>query len=512
MNGAEAIVRTLVGADVDVCFANPGTSEMHFVSALDRVPEMRSILCLFEGVATGAADGYARMADRPAASLLHLGPGQANGLANLHNAKRAKVPLISIVGDHATYHKQYDSPLESDIEAAARTVSGWVGRADAAANIGMLTAQAVMAANGPPSTIATLIVPADVAWGDDAAPVTPPLRLSPATVDDDVIAAIASVLRSGEPVALLLGGQSTRERVLRDASRIAAGTGARLLTETAPQRLQRGAGLPNVERLQYRAEAAAAQLSGLRHLVLVDSKSPVSFFAYPGMRSDLVPSDCLVHVLCAHGDDVVGAVASLADRVAGDVLPVLTALARPDAPSGPLTAATFAAAIGRVLPEGAIVVDESNTAGIHAPAATIGAPPHDWLRLTGGAIGIGLPLALGAAIAAPDRPVFDLQADGSAMYTFQALWTMARENADVTVIVLANRSYAILRAELDRTGATGGRAADALFDLTRPDLDFVSLAKGLGVEAERVATAEDLTGALERAVAHRGPNLIEAVL
>ena len=512
MNGAHALIQTLVDAGVDVCFTNPGTSEMHFVAAVDEVPGMRTILGLFEGVVTGAADGYARMADKPAATLLHLGPGMANGMANLHNARRARVPMVNIVGDHATYHTQYDAPLESDIESAARTFSGWYGRPLQTANLCDAAADAVAASFGPPAQIATLVLPADVSWTDGATPVAPRARAAAATVGDDVVESVAKALVSGEPCLLLLGGTANRDAHLRDASRISIATGARMLTETFPTRVQRGAGIPAVERVQYFAEFAQAQLEGIRHLILVDAKSPVSFFAYPGKASDLVPSGCEVHVLAGHGDDAAGALAALADRVAADVSPAVVPASRPDRPTGALSAETVSAAVGALLPEGAIIVDEAATSGIFAPSATAGCPPHDWLTLTGGAIGIGLPLSVGAAVACPDRPVIDLQADGSAMYTIQALWTMAREQLDVTTVLFNNRSYAILNLELSRVGANPGPKALDMLDLSRPDLSFASIATGLGVDAVTATDAESFATAFDRAVAEPGPHLIEAII
>jgi acetolactate synthase-1/2/3 large subunit len=512
VNGAHALLHTLVDAGVDVCFTNPGTSEMHFVAAVDEVPGMRTILGLFEGVVTGAADGYARMADRPAATLLHLGPGMANGMANLHNARRAGVPMINIVGDHATYHKQYDAPLESDIDAAASTFSGWVRRPMRSEDLAQAAVEAVAAAMGPPQQISTLILPADVSWGEDATPAPPSAPSAGATVADDVVEQVAKVLVSGEPCVLLLGRSANRETSLRAASRIVSATGARMLTETFPTRLTRGAGVPAIERLQYLSEFAVAQLEGTRHLILVDAKSPVAFFAYPGMASDLVPEGCQVHVLATAVDDATGALEHLADRVAADVDPVLAPAARPDRPTGKVTADAVARAVGALLPEGAVVIDEAATSGIFAPGATAGAPRHEWLTLTGGAIGIGLPLAVGAAVAAPDRQVIALQADGSAMYTIQALWTMAREGLDVTTVIYNNHSYAILNMELQRVGASPGPKALDMLDLSRPDLDFTSLARGMGVDAVRATTADDLTAALERAVAAPGPHLIEAMV
>ncbi|OHV06115.1 acetolactate synthase large subunit [Mycobacterium talmoniae] len=511
MNGAQALIHTLVDHGVDVCFANPGTSEMHFVAALDTVPAMRGVLTLFEGVATGAADGYARIAGRPAAVLLHLGPGLGNGLANLHNARRAGVPMVVVVGDHATYHKKYDAPLESDIDALAGSVSGWVRRSGATAEVAADTADAIAASR---AGISTLILPADVSWTDGAAAVVA-AEPAPAAaeVDTDAVAQVAKVLRSGEPTVILVGGQATRGPALTAAARIAQASGARWYAETFPTRLQRGAGVPAVDRLGYFAEAAAAQLAGAQHLVLAGAKSPVSFFAYPDKPSSLVPDGCQVHLL-ADSADAGAALAALADAVAPDTDAPVAPASRPQAPTGPLTAASAADVIGALLPERAIVVDESNTSGLPLAAATAGAPAHDWLSLTGGAIGYGIPTAIGAAIAAPDRPVLCLESDGSAMYTISALWTLAREHLDVTVVIYRNNAYDILRVELQRVGAEaapGPKAAD-LLDLSRPSLDFVKIAEGMGVPARSASTAEEFADALRDAVTTPGPHLIEAVV
>jgi acetolactate synthase I/II/III large subunit len=515
MNGAEALIRTLTGGGVEVCFSNPGTSEIHLVAALDAVPQLRGVLCLFEGAATGAADGYGRMAGRPAAALLHLGPGLANGLANLHNARRARTPLLVIVGDHATYHKRFDAPLESDIEALAGSVSGWVRRSARSADVAADAAQGVAAAMAPPGAVATLIVPADVSWSGGAQPAPAlPVR-QPAPVPGPAIESVSRALRSGEPCVLFLGGAGTRRAGLEAASRIAQATGARLLGEMHPARLERGAGLPALHRLAYLPEIAAGQLSGTRHLILAGASAPVSFFAYPDVASSLVPAGCGVQVLAEPADDVCSALAALADLVAPDAKPLLRELERPELPpeGSDLTGDSAAAVIGALLPEGAIVSDEANTAGMWLPRATAGAPPHDWLTLTGGAIGQGLPLAAGAAVACPDRKVVALQADGSAMYTLSALWTHAREGLDVTTVIFSNRSYAILGMELDR--ATSGKASGAarnLLALTRPDIDFVALASGMGVPASRARTVGELATSLRQALAEPGPHLIEAVV
>ncbi|MDQ6604989.1 MAG: acetolactate synthase large subunit [Actinomycetota bacterium] len=513
-NGAQALIRTLVDSGLTVCFTNPGTSEMHFVAALDSVPEMRAVLGLFEGVATGAADGYARMSGIPAATLLHLGPGLGNGLANLHNARRARTPIVTIVGDQATHHTRYDAPLQSDIETVARNVSGWVRTSRSTGELARDAVQAVAAATGPPGQVATLILPADVSWGEGAEPAGPCRPAAPAPASGEVIEAAGKALRTGRRTAMLLGGRALRERGLLAAGRVAAATGTRLLAEVFPARLQRGAGLPAVERIGYFSEQATAQLDGLEHLILVDAKPPASFFAYPGKESDLVPEGCAVHELAAPTTDVLGSLEALVEVLgAGGAEPARQAASRPDRPAGALTAAKVCQAIGVILPEGAIVSDEAVTAGMNLPGLTAGAPRHDWLTLTGGAIGQGLPVAVGAAIACPDRPVFALQADGASLYTIQSLWTMAREQLNITVVIFNNRAYAILKVELARVGAgAAGPKANAQFDLSGPDLDFVKLGAGFGVSSRRVDTAEQLIDALQRAVAEPGPHLIEVVI
>jgi acetolactate synthase I/II/III large subunit len=513
VNGAQALINALVDGGVDVCFANPGTSEMHFVAALDAVPQMRGVLVLFEGIATGAADGYARIADRPAAVLLHLGPGLGNGLANLHNARRAHVPMVVVVGDHATYHKKYDAPLESDIDALAGSVSGWVRRTADTSDVAGDAAEAI-AASRSGSQIATLMLPADVSWTDGAqAAEIAPQPTKPVGVDTDALEVAAKVLLSGEPTVILIGGDATRSAGLTAGARIAAATGARWYCEVFPTRLERGAGVPAVERIAYFAEAVAAQLDGVKHLILAGAASPVSFFAYPGKPSDLVPEGCQVHVLAGH-TGAAEALSALADEVAPGTAAAVAAPSRPQLPTGALTAASVADVIGALLPERAIVVDESNTSGVPLVAATAGAPAHDWLTLTGGAIGFGIPSAVGAAVAAPDRPVLCLESDGSAMYTISGLWTQARENLNVTTVIYDNGAYDILRIELQRVGAgsTPGPKALDLLDLSRPRMDFVKIAEGMGVPARQVTTAEEFADAVRTAFAEPGPHLIDAVV
>ena len=513
-NGAQALIGTLVAAGVDTCFTNPGTSEIHVVAALDSVPEMRAILTLFEGVATGAADGYARMADAPAATLLHLGPGLGNGLANLHNARRARVPVVNIVGAHATYHTLYDTPLQSDIETVARNVSTWVRTSTTTDKLARDAVEAIAAAIGPPGQVATLIVPADVSWRDGAEPAAPPEPAGSPGASDETVEAVATTIRGSRRTGMLLGGQALRQRGLVAAGRIASATGTKLFAERNVTRLERGAGLPAVERLAYWPELVSKQLDGLEHLILAGTTAPYSLFAYEGKDSSLLPAGCEVHVLSPPTSDVLGSLEDVVDALdAANAEPVLqTGFVRPR-PEGPLTAEKVCQAIGASLPEGAILSDEAITSVAALPASTAGAPRHDWLTLTGGAIGQGLPVAVGAAVACPDRPVIALEADGSALYTFQSLWTMAREQLDVTVVIFNNRAYRILNTEFARIGVReAGPRAMAQLDLGNPDLDFVELGTGLGVSSRRADTAEQLNSALDEAIAEPGPHLIEAVI
>ena len=515
MNGAQALLQTLADAGIEVCFTNPGTSEMHFVAALDSEPRMRAVLALIEGVATGAADGYARMADKPAATLLHLGCGLGNGLANLHNARKGRVPVVNIVGDHASYHTQYDAQLQSDIETVARNVSpGFVRTSGSTAQLSRDAVDAVQAAQGLPGQVATLILPADVSWGEGGQPCAMPARRTAPVADDAVVQAIAKAIQSGGKTALLLGGQALREPGLLAAARIAAQAGVKLLAEVFPTRLTRGAGLPPVERIAYFAEMAGVQLADVQQLILVDAKAPVSFFAYPGKPSYLVPDSCTVHTLATPEQDAAASLAKLAAALgASQAQAQLQALRRPGRPRGKLTAPKVCKAVGHLLPDNAILIDEAITSGLMLGAMTAGCPRHDLITLTGGAIGQGLPNAVGAAVACPDRPVVALIGDGTAMYTIQALWSMARENLHVVSIIFNNASYSVLNVELERVGAGGGGdKARAQLDLHGPRLNFAQLAQGMGVHAVRTDSAEDFTKALEYALAHPGPHLIEALV
>jgi acetolactate synthase I/II/III large subunit len=514
MNGAQSLIQTLANCGVNVCFGNPGTSEMHFVASLDSTPEMRAVLCLFEGVATGAADGYGRMAGKPAAVLLHLGPGLANGLANLHNARRAATPIVNVVGDHATYHLQYDAPLTSDIVGFARPVSSWICESKSARAVAADTARAVQAACAAPGGIATLILPADSAWNEATHATQPLPRIGPFPVAAAAIDEAAELLRNGKRAAILLRGGALRGAGLEAAGRIATKTGARLLSDTFAPHAELGAGRVPVERLPYFAEQIVDTLGNLEQIILVGSKPPVSFFAYPGKRSWCAPEGCRFAQLAHEHEDGVGALEALDAALGGAVAqPARIPLSLPDLPKGPLNALAVAQAIAHLTPEHAILADESATSGFPLAMMMARARPHDHLALTGGSIGLGLPLALGASIACPDRKVVCPHGDGGAAYTMQALWSMAREKQDVTVVIYANRSYAILNIELQRVGAgTPGPKALSMLDLHNPEMNWTKIAEGLGIEASRATTAEEFNSQYASAMNQRGPRLIEAMI
>ncbi len=526
MNGAESLVRSLVDAGVEVCFANPGTSEMHFVAALDRVGGLRCVLGLFEGVVTGAADGYARMAGKPAVTLLHTGPGLANGIANLHNARKAEVPVVNVVGEHASWHIEHDAPLTADIEGLARPVSHWLRTATSATSLGADGSEAVAAAGGVPGRIATLVVPANTAWEAGAEPsrepgggrtapaASPAAATAPEPIDADRVADVATLLRRGEPVALVLGGTALGEEALGSAGRIARASGATLLAETFKRRMQRGAGRVPVASIPYPVRDALALLAPFAHVVTVGATPPVAFFAYPDMPSELYPESARLHALATPRQDAAAALRALEAALdATDLEPGLQAACVPErCDDGPLTPESLADVVARLLPRDAIVVDESITAGRGVYAATRGSAPHDWLQVCGGSIGGGFPLATGAAVACPGRKVVCLEGDGSAMYTLQALWTQARESLDVTSVVLANGSYEILKHELANVQADCGDVALDMMELDRPTLDWVSLARGMGVDAIRASTVGELEQALATALATPGPFLVEARL
>lgn len=513
MNGAGALVETARRAGVEVVFANPGTTEMPLVAALDGQAAIRPVLCLFEGVATGAADGYGRMTGRPAMTLLHLGPGAANGIANLHNARRARTPLLNVIGDHATWHLPCDAPLTSDIQSLLTPVSSWFRASAHARDVADDTADALAATKARGGGIATLVVPADCQWeqaGDAVAP-RPPAAAEP--VPEDALEAAAAALRSGEPAVLLLGAAALSERALRAVGRIAAATGCDLLTEKAPARVERGGDLPPVRKLPYLPEHAVAALSPYARLLLVATTAPVTFFGYPDTPSSEVPAGTAVTVLAEPGQDVVPALEQLADLLGTSGQSGRPPLAPPEVPTGDLTPQTIGAGLAATQPEDVIVVDEGVTSNRAYFPLAARAPRHTYLTLTGGAIGQGLPTAVGAALACSGRRVVALQADGSALYTSQALWTMAREQLDVTVLLCANSRYEILRTELARAGIDQpGHASRTLTELGDPTIDWGRLAQGYGVPTSRATTAEQMVQRLQAALAEPGPHLVELVL
>jgi len=515
MNGAESLVRTLIDSGVDLCITNPGTSEMHFVAALDKVAGMRCVLGLFEGVVTGAADGFYRMAERPAATLLHLGPGLANGLANLHNAKKARSGIVNIVGEHATFHLAHDAPLTADIQAVARPMSDWVRTSVSSWEVAADGALAVEAARTAPGRIATLILPADTAWGEAGTPQRARTPAPRAAVAAQAVPAAARVLRRREPCALLLGGVAVREEALAMAGRIAAKTGCAVLSEYNTPRLERGAGRVATQRVPYVVDSALALLKDFRQIVLVGAKPPVGFFAYPGKPSLLAAPQCVFTTLAEVQDDILAALDALADELDARALaPAHVAeLALPALPQGAITLDGVAAVLGALLPRDAIVVDEAVSSGRGLAGPTTHSQPHAWLTSMGGSIGYGLPVAVGAALACPSRKVIALEGDGSAMYTLQALWTLARESLDVTIVIFANRAYQILRGEFANVGAgaPGQRATDML-TLDRPALDWRALARGHGVESGQASDLGAFARELRRGLASGGPYLIELLL
>lgn len=514
MNGAESLIRTALRAGVEVCFANPGTTEMPLVAALDAMDGMRAVLGLFEGVCTGAADGYARMADKPALTLLHLGPGFANGIANLHNARRARSPVVNLVGDHATWHAKADAPLASDIVSLARPVSAWIRSVRNARSLASDTAEAIAAAGKFPGRVSTLIIPADCQWDPAEGPAAPLTAEGPAPVEAAQIEHAARLLRERGNTALLLGGRALREPALMNAGRIAAASGCGLLCETFPARVERGAGMPVVERLPYFPEQAMEALAPFQSIVLAGAPSPVAFFGYPNKPSSLVREGVKVAVLADPEQDVTGALEALVHELKLQKPEATGApLSPPPRPSNALTPMTVGTALAAMLPENAVVMDEAATTGLPFFTVSGSSARHTYLALTGGAIGQGLPCATGAAIACPDRRIIAFQADGSAMYTVQALWTQARESLNVTTLLCNNRSYRILQVELARSGVTEpGRKAKSLMSLARPDIDWVALARATGIPATRVQSCDELVAALDRSIAEPGPNFIEMML
>lgn len=513
MNGAESIVKSLKAAGIDRCFANPGTSEMHFLGALDRIGGIDCALCLFEGVVTGAADGYARMTGTPAVTLLHCGPGLANGLANLHNARRARVPMLNIVGDHARDHVKYDTPLTSDTEAVAATFSNWVRKVDAPEDLAGDLHAALTATMDPAGGVATLVLPADIAWSDGPAPLTaPPAPPAPVPVPEEMVAEAVQLIERGAPVLFFVTGGALAPEGARALGRLARHNAVEVLSAINGARYERGAGRADIPRIPYGAAEGRQRLAHFKHVFLVGTSEPASFFAYPGQPGSMVPEGCAVHRFSDPGMDAVPALAEIADRLglAPDAYDTIE-FAPTAPPSGVLTPQTIAAAIAATLPENAIICDEGLTQGAEVMGATRHCLPHSWIQITGGAIGNGFPLALGAAIGAPDRRVIAVQADGSGLFTLQSLWSQAREGANVTTVVLSNGRYEILNTEMKNIGIdTPGPLAQQMMTLNEPTIDWMGLSRGFGVPAAVAEDAETLMALLHKANAAEGPFLIEA--
>lgn len=514
MNGAESLVKTLTDQGVDICFANPGTSEMHFLKALEN-PRMRSVLCLFEGVCTGAADGYYRMKGTPASTLLHLGPGLANGLANIHNAKRASSGMVNIVGEHSASHLKYDPPLTSDIEGLARPLSHWVRRSETSAAVAWDVSTAIAKASEHPGKIATLLLPGDTSWQEAGDPAVPtPAAPQIKRPDAARIEAIAKVLRSGEPALVILANRATRGEAVELAGKLKAATGCRLATQFFTSRIERGAGRVTLERIPYAVPQALEFLKGFKHIITLETTEPIAFFSYPDKPSLLKAPGTTVHTLSDVDEDSAAALQMLLYALdAGAAKAVVQARAEAIIPQGALNPASIAAALAAALPEHCILVDESLTTGRETMGLTVGAAPHDLINNMGGSIGYGTPVATGAALACPDRRVFCMVGDGSAMYTIQSLWTQAREGLNVTTIIFANNSYAILKAEYANMGAGApGPKALAMIDIDKPRIDWLAMAKSMGVPAVAVDTAEGFYKAMLNSAREQGPTLIEVRL
>ncbi len=514
MTGAESLLNAAVAAGLDTCFANPGTTEIPLVQAIDNTPGMRAVLCLFEGVVTGAADGYSRMTGKPGLTLLHLGPGFANGIAYLHDARRARSSIVNLIGEHATWHLPADPPLNSDIESLAKPVSHWVRRNQAPEALAQDMTDAIEAASVFPGRIATLILPNDYLLAEVSSVAEFRAAAAPPKVSEDAVKTAASLLQEQGPGALFLGGFGLRQRGLQAAARIAAATGCKLICETSPTHMQRGAGTPPLLRLPYFPEPGMEMLAPFKSVVLAGARNPVTFFGYPNIRSNFIAPEQASAFLATPEEDIAAALEALADYLgapanAGAVAP----LPRPQLPTGKLTPETYAATVAALQPEGAIIMEEGISTARSYFAASIGAPAHSFLTQPGGAIGLGMPCATGAAIACPDRPAINLQSDGAGMYTLQALWTQAREGLNVTTLIGSNRRYHILEVELRRAGVEQiSDKARSMIDLNRPELNWVSLAHGMGVPGVRVETVEALALELTKALQEAGPHLIEEML
>ena len=510
------LLRTAANAGIEVCFANAGTTELPIVAAFDAVSGIHPVLALFEGVCTGGADGYGRVKEVPAMTLLHLGPGFANGIANLHNARRARTPLINVIGQHTTWHINADAPLTMDVESLAKTVSAWTRTNTSAESLSRDFADAFTASMS--GKIVSLIVPNDHLWAEVEPIIHTPAPLQFDPLDLGPIEAAADLLKAGKKTALMLGGKALRGEGLTIAGHIQSITGCDLLTETFPGYVERGTGLPDVIRVPYFPEPAQVLLSQYEAIILADVKEPVTFFGYPGIESHLLTKDQKTLSISSGNQSIVEALGCLEDLLK-TTIPAKnwghnsSQRLKPQLPRGKLTAEKACHMLAALQPEGAIIIDEGITSAIPYYPLTAGSPPHSVLTIAGGSIGYGMPCAVGSALAFPGRPVINFQADGSAMYTIQALWTEAREGLNVKTLICSNRGYNILRVELERAGITNpGHKALSLADIDQPKLNWVSISSGMGVPAKSVNTAGSLKKELEKILSEPGPSLIEMVL
>ena len=532
MNGAEAILRSLVQNNVDLCLTNPGTTELLFVDAFERVAAMRSVLVLHEGVATGAADGYGRCGPPLACALLHLGPGLSNGSSFLHDARRARTPLVVLVGEHYSWHLPFDPPLASDIESLARPVSIFVQRLDRIDHLACEIRRAVEMAvmrGGP----AVVIVPqeiqgAEVGAEEPRACDDPECPVMVEGFEDETLhrpdpealarrsSELALRLSGASGVTYLVGSPALSEEALRLTTDLAASLGHDVVLESFPSVLRRGESEPVLEKLPYFPDAVRRALASTSVLVLVGARRPLGFFGYEGQPSELIPDGVEVVTLAPFPSNALeelkaygSAVAALGAGEGEPHYPPRPTLEDGDRSDGSIDAWTLAKAIVEAQACGDIVVDEGRT-GV-GPYFTLAnaAPLHRYLGHSGGAIGEGMPLGIGAALADPSATVIVIQADGGGMYAPQALWTMVRERLDVKVVVVSNRAYRILQIELRQGGLPLHDRSKAMTSLSDPIIGWVEIARGFGVPAVQVSTPHELKSALQEARSQRGPFLID---
>lgn len=517
VNGAEALVATLEACGVTACFANPGTTELEIVAALDRSAGIRSVPVLFEGVAVGAADGFGRMSGIPGAALLHTGAGFPNGLSAVLNAAKASSPSIAIVGDHPLAIREWNHVIASgvDIERVAAPYAKWVRRSRLT-TVGQDAADAFAAACSAPGGPATLVVPSDVAWSAGAEPGRPSAAQKPSPVSAEAVLQAAYALRLPGEAALVLHGEATVDpAALRAAADIAATTGCRVMARAS--RIVRGPDFLPVEFLPYSPMLAIEALKGIRHLVLVGAHPPIMPWTYPDRSAPMMADpECRIWTLARPEENVVDALTTLAAEIGGDrsrAAPQPAPGMAPVPASGTVTPDALAQSIAALIPENAIVIDESVTTGRSFYQVSAASRPHDWLRNLGGALGYGQPVAIGSAIACPDRKVIVLQGDGAAMYTPQSLWTIAHEGLNVLVVIFANRSYEVLRVDMRlRHQNVDGAVNHALTDLGTPAIDWAGLARSLGIRSARLDSMQAFNEAFAREAQTAEPALLEVIV